>query len=131
MREERKREGRKERGRKEGKREKRRKEGKGRKEGERREKVKEGEGGKKVEERETKKNTTLFCCKNDQLTYHICNLILLPSSSIILFLKSIPGEVEGGREGQRLKSVVAMNQGGLKIGSPQTVLGGREEEREK
>ena len=90
-----------------------------RKEGGRREKVKEGEGGRE-EERETKENTTLLCCKNGQLTYHICNLILLPSSSNVLNLKSIPGEAEGGREGQRLKIVVAMNQGGLKVGLPQT-----------
>ena len=34
-------------------------------------------------------------CKNSQLTYHICNLILLPSSSIVLILKSIPGETKG------------------------------------
>ena len=78
-------------GRNEGKeRERGRKEGKRKKEG-KREKVKEGEGGKE-EEREIKENTTLLCCKNGQLTYHICNLILLPSSSIVLILKSITGE---------------------------------------
>ena len=59
---------------------------------------KEGEGGKE-EERETKENTTLLCCKNGQLTYRSFNLILLPSSSIGLV---IPGEMEGGREGERL-----------------------------
>ena len=102
-------------GRNEGK-ERERKEG--RKEGE----VEGREGRKKVEERETKENITLLCCKNGQLTYHICNLILLPSSSIVLNISSTPGEAEGGREEQRLKSVVAMNQGGLKIGLPQTFL---------
>ena len=108
MREERKERG--EEGRGEGRKERGRKEG-------------EGKGGKgREEERETKENITLLCCKNGQLTYHISNLILLPSNSILLNLKPISGEVEGGREGQRLKSVVAMNQGGLKIGSPQTFL---------
>ena len=68
----------------------------GRKEG-RREKVKEGEG-EKVEERKTKENITLLCCKNDQLTYHMYNLILLPSSSIVLHLKSTPGEAKEERE---------------------------------
>ena len=115
-----------------------RKEGEGGGEGEReggrergREKVKEGEG-EKAEERKTKENITLLCCKNGQLTYHICNLILLPSSTIILFLKSIPGEAKEGRERERLKSVVhvAVNQDGLKIGLPQTVLG-RERGRER
>ena len=70
--------------------------------------MKEGEG-EKVEERKTKESITLLCCKNGQLTYHISNLILLPSSSIVLILKSKPGEAEGGRKRERLKSVVAMN----------------------
>ena len=69
----------------------------GRKKEGKREKVKAEKGGKE-EERETKENITLLCCKNGQLTYHICNLILLPSSSIVLFVKSIPGEAEGGRK---------------------------------
>ena len=62
--------------------------------------MKEGEGGKE-EERERKENTTLLCCKNGQLTYHICNLILLPSSSIVLILKSAPGEAEGRKRGTK------------------------------
>ena len=67
----------------------------GRKEG-------EGEGGRgRVEERETKQNTTLLCYKNGQLTYNIRNLILLPSSSIIIILKSIPGEAEGRKRGRK------------------------------
>ena len=69
---------------------------KGGKEG-KREKVKEGEG-EKVEERKIKESITLPCCKNGQLTYHICNLILLPSSSIVLYLKSTPGEAKEERE---------------------------------
>ena len=76
--------------------------------------MKEGEG-EKVEEGKTKENITLICCKNDQLTYHISNLILLPSSSIVLTMKSIiPGEAKEGRERERLKSVVAMNKLGRK-----------------
>ena len=53
-----------------------------------------------MEERETKENITLLSCKNGQLTYHICNLILLPSRSIVLLRKSIPGEAKEGREGE-------------------------------
>ena len=59
--------------------------------------MKEGEG-EKVEERKTKENITLLCCKNGKVTYHICNLILLPSSSIVLILKSTPEEAKEERE---------------------------------
>ena len=59
--------------------------------------MKEGEG-EKVEERKAKESITLLCCKNGQLTYHICNLILLPSSQIALTLYSIPGEAKEERE---------------------------------
>ena len=81
-----------------------------------------------------KENITLLhvhvCCKNDYLTYNMFNLILLPSSSIVLIIQSKPGEVEGGREGQRLKSVVTMNQDGLKVGLPQNTVIGKEGGRE-
>ena len=85
------------RGRKRGRKERGRR---GRKEGGRREKVKAEKGGKE-EEREIKENTTLLCCKNGQLMYHICNVILLPSSSIVLVRKSIPGEAEGRKRGTK------------------------------
>ena len=82
-------------------------------------------GGKKVKE---KQRRTSHCCarKNDQLTYSICNMILLPSSSTVLLTKLAPGEREGGREGQRLKSVVAMKENRI---TTNTVLG-REGKRE-
>ena len=47
-------------------------------------------------------------CKKGQWTYHIWSVICLPSSSIVLILKSVAGEMkegesdrgrEGGREG--------------------------------
>ena len=80
----------------------------GRKEGERkggggrREKVKE-EGGRGREGRRWKREKQKripHCCarKNDQLTYHIRNLILLPSSSIVLLRNPTPGEAERGRK---------------------------------
>ena len=60
---------------------------------------------------------TLDCCacKNGQLAYHICNLILLPSSSMVLILKSTPawrdGEVNNSVEGKLSVGILSLIQG--------------------
>ena len=59
-----------------------------------------GQEGRKRKKKEGEEEDKENChaCKNAE-TYHICNLILLPSSSIVLLLKAIPGKMKGGREG--------------------------------
>ena len=72
----------------------------------------EGRKGEEEEKKRMKKRRErmLHChafttAKNGWLVYHICSLILSPSSSIVLILKSIPGETKGwerkGEGGER------------------------------
>ena len=75
--------------------------------------------GRKEERRERGRNNC-YAVRMDQLMYHSCNLILLPSSSIVLILKSTPGEPEGEKRGTMPEELVAINQDGLKIGLLQT-----------
>ena len=84
--------------------------------------MKEGKvrGEKRMGGSKGKREKQLLCCKNDQLMYHSCNLIFLPSSSIVLILKSTPGEPEGEKRGTKTEELVTINQGGLKIGLLQT-----------
>ena len=50
----------------------------------------EKEQGKEGRKRRRKRTLDCRACKNGQLTHHICNMILLPSSSIVLILNSTP-----------------------------------------
>ena len=71
-------------------------------------------GGKKGGREEGR---TLDCHarKNSQLAYHICSLILLPSSSIVLILKSRPawrdGEVNNSVVGKLSIGILSLIQG--------------------
>ena len=60
--------------------------------------------GRKEERRERGRNNC-YAVRMDQLMYHSCNLILLPSSSSVLILKSTPGEPEGEKRGTKTSLV--------------------------
>ena len=98
----------------------------GRKGGEQRERRREGKG-REEEKKKRRRMLSHHACKNSQLTYHMCSLIVLPSSSIVLTFKSIPGETEG-EDGRKWDRRGGGRRGRGRIGREEGEEGRRKEE---